>query len=282
VLIAHLAPPIAPDELWRAWSLDIVAWVGLLGALVLHTRGRRGLRRHRWRHRAFVAGVVALALALVSPLDALSSSLASAHMVQHLLLTLVAAPLLVASKPIPVFLRGLSPSRRRRVLALTRSDRPRDRGWSPHVVTLAVLHVVVLWLWHAGGLYDAALRNDLLHRLEHITFLATAVLSWAAILARGAAGLGLLVLFGLSVQSALLGALMTFAATPWYSSYAGRTAAWGLSPVADQQLAGVIMWVPGGGAFLVAALALLAVLVTDTPMRTPAELASGAGRGLAG
>ncbi len=204
MLIAHLDAPVAPAELWRAWNLDALLVLSLVAALVVHARGRRGGRR-RWRERAFVAGIVTLAVALVSPLDALSSSLASAHMVQHLLLTVVAAPLLVVSAPIPTLLRGLPRSLRRSLRGL-RPPPPR------HAVGWAVLATVVLWGWHAAGPYEAALSNDLIHRLEHVTFLVTALLSWTAILAPAGAGIGVLVLFGLSVQSGLLGALMTFAA----------------------------------------------------------------------
>jgi cytochrome c oxidase assembly factor CtaG len=236
---AHLDPPVDPGDLWTSWNLDIPLCLGLVVALVL---GRR--------HPVFLAAIITLAVALVSPLDALASSLASAHMAQHLLLTTIAAPLLALSA-------GTLLERFSSRSAWTRTCQ--------NPIAWAIVHTVVLWAWHAAALYEAALSNDVLHRLEHVTFLATATLAWAAILARGAAGLGVLVLFGLSVQSALLGVLMTFAPTPWYPTYAGRTEAWGLSPIADQQLAGVIMWVPGGGAYLVAALALLAMLVTDSP-----------------
>ena len=238
MLIGHLDPPVVPGELWSSWNLDIPLCLALVCALVV---GRR--------HPAFVAGIVALAVALVSPLDALSSSLASAHMVQHLLLITVAAPLLALTA--------------RTVLERLRLRSPQLRTFQ-NPIGWALVAAVVLWGWHAAVLYEAALRNDLLHRLEHVTLLATALLSWLAILSRGASGLGLLVLFGLSVQSGLLGVLMTFAPTSWYPTYAGRTAAWGMSPVADQQLAGVIMWVPGGGAYLVAALALLMSLLSET------------------
>ena len=125
---------------------------------------------------------------------------------------------------------------------------------------------MTLWAWHATSLYELALRNDLVHRLEHLTFLATAVCSWAAIIlvARrgGAIGTSVLVLFGLSVQGSILGALLTFARQPWYPSYEARTAAWGLTPLEDQQLAGVIMWVPAGVVYLGAALGLMIVLIS--------------------
>ena len=211
--------------------------------------------------RAFVAGVATLAVALASPLDGLSSSRASAHMIQHLLLTVVAAPLLSSAPRFPRC-SAVSPDRWPARSAACAFRRRIERG------PVAILHVIVLWSWHAAALYEAALRNDLLHRLEHVSFLVTALLVWAAVLSRRAAGIGVLVLFGLSVQSGLLGALMTFAPTPWYPTYS----------LADQQLAGVIMWVPGGGSYLVAALALLMSLVAASDRSPPGRPRDGAAR----
>ena len=131
-----------------------------------------------------------------------------------------------------------------------------------HPVAASLPFVAALWVWHAEGPYEEALANPYVHGLEHACFLATALLSWAAVLApprRRAAvpGMAVLVLFGLAMVSGLLGVLLTFAPTPWYPSYADTTGVWGLTPLEDQQLAGVVMWVPGGGAYLVAALALV-------------------------
>ena len=130
-----------------------------------------------------------------------------------------------------------------------------------------MVFAVTLWTWHAAGPYDLALRNDLVHRLEHAMFLAAAVASWWAILAAvqrrgGPVGTAVLVLFALSVQGSVLGALLTFASAPWYPSYGDRAAAWGLSALEDQQLAGAIMWVPGGLGYLVAGLAAVALAIT--------------------
>ena len=122
--------------------------------------------------------------------------------------------------------------------------------------------VIALWCWHLPALYEAALSNGWLHGLEHATFLLTALLSWAAILAAGRrrtnrCGLAVLVLFVLATQSGLLGVLLTFAPRPWYPSYEATTEAWGLTPLADQQLAGVIMWIPAGSVYMVVALLLV-------------------------
>ena len=274
MLIAHLDAPVVPAELWRAWNPDVLL-VPLAGR-----RARRPRTRPSRRQRAGGASgrsspaIVTLAVALVSPLDALSSSLASAHMVQHLLLTVVAAPLLVVSAPIPTLLRGLprsAPPSRSAASASPRTTSRRRRGRVPSTSSCC-----------GGGTPPRCTRR----RCATTWSIGSSTSrswsrrcsSWTAILAPAGAGIGVLVLFGLSVQSGLLGALMTFAREPWYPTYAGRTEAWGLSPLADQQLAGVIMWVPGGGAYLVAALALLTSLVAADDRSPPGRLRDGAAR----
>jgi putative membrane protein len=266
-LLAHPGQPPAPHDLWSAWSLHPVLLGGLLLAGWAYRRGqRRGPRRPADRRRAwcFAAALAALGLALLSPLDALSSALASAHMVQHLLLLLVAAPLLALSAPSGAILRG-SPlavrrasGRWRRRLGLTHANLRPLR----HPVTVSLGSVAVLWFWHAAAPYDAALDSEPLHLLEHASFLVTAVLFWHVVVGdRGAArvpgGLGVLLVFAMAMQSVFLSVLLTFARTPWYSRYATTTAPWGLDPLTDQQLAGALMWIPAGGLYLLVALALL-------------------------
>jgi len=139
-----------------------------------------------------------------------------------------------------------------------------------HPIAGGVVFAATLWVWHAAGPYELALRNHLAHRVEHAMFLAAAVASWWAIVAAierrsDRAGTAVLVLFALSVQGSVLGALLTFARAPWYPSYGDRAAAWGLSAMEDQQLAGVIMWVPGGLGYLVAGLAAIALVITRPP-----------------
>src|SRR5690606_27074901 len=202
--------------------------------------------------------------ALVSPLDAVSTALASAHMVQHVLLVLVAAPLLALAAPSSALLRG-TPLAVRRVHRRSRrglrlSDAQRQRLRDPVVVWL--LHVVTLWVWHARAPYDAALADDAVHALEHLTFLVTAVLFWRVVIGgRGSGrvpyGFGAMLVFAMGMQSVFLSLLLTFATSPWYEGYATTTRAWGLDHLADQQLAGVIMWVPAGMIYVVAGLALM-------------------------
>jgi putative membrane protein len=223
-ILAHPGQPPAPHDLWSAWSLHPVLLGGLLLAAWAYRRGQTsGPKRQvdRWRARCFTAALVALGLALLSPLDALSSALASAHMVQHLLLLLAAAPLLALSAPSSAILRG-SPlavrrasGRWRRRLGLTHGN----LGVLRHPVAVWLLSVGVLWFWHAAAPYDAALDSEFLHVLEHASFLVTAVLFWHAVIGvRGAArvsgGLGVLLVFAMAMQSVFLSALLTFARTP--------------------------------------------------------------------
>jgi putative membrane protein len=273
-ILAHPGQPPAPHDLWSAWNLDPVLLGGLLLTAWAYWRGQTsGPRRpiDTWRARCFTGALVALGLALLSPLDALSNALASAHMVQHLLLLLVAAPLLALSAPSSAILRG-SPlalrrasGRWRRRLGLTHGH----LGALRHPAAVWLLSVGVIWFWHAAAPYDATLDNQLLHVLEHASFLVTAVLFWQAVVGvRGAArvsgGLGVLLVFAMAMQSVFLSVLLTFARTPWYSGYATTTASWGLDPLTDQQVAGVIMWIPAGGIYLAAALVLLVTWIRAT------------------
>jgi putative membrane protein len=273
-LLAHPGQPPVPHDLWSAWNLQPVLLAGLLLAGWAYRRGRTGGPRRpvdTLRARCFTLALVALGLALLSPLDALSSALASAHMVQHLLLLVVAAPLLALSAPSSAILRG-SPlavrrasGRWRRRLGLTHGNLAVLR----HPAAVWLLSVGVIWFWHAAAPYDAALDNRFLHLLEHASFLVTAVLFWHVVIGvRGAArvsgGLGVLLVFAMAMQSVFLSVLLTFAGTPWYSGYATTTAPWGLDPLADQQLAGAIMWIPAGGIYLAAALVLLVSWIRAT------------------
>jgi putative membrane protein len=274
MLVAHAGQPPAPHDLWGAWNLEPLLVAGFVLVVWAYRRGQTGGGRRDadlWRARCFTGALLALGVALISPLDALSSALASAHMVQHMLLVLVAAPLLALSAPSSTLLRG-SPlgvrraaGRWRRRLRLTRANlRPLHDP-----VTVWLLHVGTLWFWHAAVPYDAALDNQLLHVVEHASFLLTAVLFWRVVigtrsLERVSNGFAVLFVFAMAMQSVFLSVLLTFARTPWYSGYATTTTPWGLAPLADQQLAGVIMWIPAGGVYLAAALTLMVAWIRAT------------------
>jgi putative membrane protein len=198
--------------------------------------------RQQWASRAttglaaalaYYGGIAVLAIALLSPLDGAAHRALWMHMVQHVLLISVAAPLLAAGRPVAVA-RAVSPW----WPPAWRVDR-----WAT-VVVAAGVEVATLLVWHIPWLYDAALAHDAVHGAEHVTLLVTAVALWIALvgLSGEQGGLAVVVLFVVSFPPLLLGAAMTFATTAWYPAYATPDH----QAVTDQQLAGVVMWAYGG------------------------------------
>ena len=268
VALAHDSEPLAPHDLWSAWTLEPAVLLGLGVAAWAYARGVRALWGRAGRGRgvrgrqvaAYAGGLVTLLVALVSPLDALSSALLSAHMTQHLLLILIAAPLLVLGAPPVTLLWALPEPSRRALAAWWRRTAAVRVGWHAltHPLLVWTLHAAVVWVWHLPRFYQAALRSGPVHVLEHASFLGTALLFWWVVVRcgeRGGLGYGpgLLYVFGMAIQSGVLGALMALSEAPWYPAYVPTTGAWGLTPRDDQQLAGLLMWVPAGLVYLVAA-----------------------------
>ena len=287
---AHEGTPPAPHDLWTAWTWDPAVVLGLVAGAWVYARGVRALWRRagagrgirRWQAAGGALGLVTLFLALVSPLDALSSALFSAHMVQHLLLILLAAPLLVLGRLQIAGLWALRPGARRRLTAWWKRTIGPRVAWQAlrRPLVAWALHSVALWVWHLPSLYQAALRSQLIHALEHATFLSTALLFWWALVhsttrGRFGYGSGLFYVFTLAAQGTALGALLTFSQSPWYPFYAASVATWGLSPLEDQQLAGLIMWIPGGLVYLAAGLWLVAAWLqtAEREMRREERLA---------
>jgi putative membrane protein len=270
-MILHPGAPAAPHDLLGAWSFEYGVVLPLALAGWLYIRGTRALWRSASPGRgvrtrevtAFGLGWLTLVIALVSPVHRLGEALFSAHMVQHELLMALAAPLLVLGRPLVPWVWALPPTWRRRVGRLT-SAAPFRKGWDgltlPGVAW--TLHAVAIWSWHLPALFQATLRSETVHALQHASFLGTGLLFWWTVLERRHGRLGwpgaVIALFTTAVHTGLLGALLTFSNRLWYPLYAPATAAWGLTPLEDQQLAGLIMWIPGGMAYLIAALALLA------------------------
>ncbi len=251
-----------------AW--DAVLWVALatgaamyaVGVCTLWRRAGAGQGVTLWQAVAFVVGWLALVGALLSPLDALSDVLFAAHMTQHELIMLVAAPLLVVARPAAAVLWAL-PQAQRRTIQAWRSPgvlRWWQRATAPVVVL--VLHGLVVWIWHLPRLFEAALQSEAVHALQHLMFFWTASLFWWALVhgRYGTLGYGVSVafVFATAVHSSLLGALLTFAPAPWYPTYQATAPAAGVDALADQQLAGLLMWVPAGVLLMLAGLALFA------------------------
>jgi cytochrome c oxidase assembly factor CtaG len=263
----HTGRAPEPHDLWHLWTRAPAATLGLGLALWLYLRGVRAYRHAAgswralttWRAASFVGGLAVVAIALLSPLDAVSSALFSVHMTQHMLLVVVAAPLLMLGDPQTATLWALGIGARRRVGLAWRHARAMRVAWHwlrrPLVTWL--LHVGALWLWHLPTLYDAALRDERVHIVEHATFFITALLFWSLLTERQpryrlGAGVGTLYLFAAALQCTLLGALIAVARRPWYVAHYGTTASWGLTPLEDQQIAGLIMWIPASFAYLIA------------------------------
>jgi putative membrane protein len=261
------AESIGRSEAWAHWSLaaEIVVPVALMllayGALVRRLR-RRAPAALRGRHVAsFLAGWLALTAALVSPLEGATEHFLAAHMLQHMLLIGVAAPLLAYGLPLARMPAALGDRGRRRLVLIRR----RLSGPLPRLAAVALLvllvHAAVVWSWHLPALYEAAVESPWLHALEHGLFLGTGLLLWWVVLEFGAATRPspamAAVLFIAAAQGAALGALMSFSTSPWYAAYAERAGAAGDDPLADQQLAGLLMWGLGAIAPVLVAGALL-------------------------
>jgi putative membrane protein len=278
---AHLAWTWNPDPLVLVPVLTLVL-LYVVGIARLWSRAGAGRGVPVWRALGYAAGLAALSAALVSPLDAAAEASFALHMAQHMLLVVVAAPLIVLGNFGVVALTAL-PSRLRVPLGRSFAAAPlrRVRAWLFAVPLATAVHGLVVWLWHAPRLYEAALADPLIHYLEHLTMFGTAVVFWWSALRvrrRGMPGYGAGVgaLFLTMLHTGLLGILITLAPAPLYPSYAAATPWLGLAPLEDQQLAGIVMLIPGGLAYLGGGLALLAAWLAAAEARTPA-----AGRGAA-
>ena len=270
ILLAYLPPALAhvvSDPVLPGWTFD--GWVvgPLLVAAAWYAAGWARVRRRardggsplgaKW----FVAGWLVLAGALLSPLHQAGERSFAAHMLEHELLMLVAAPLLVLSRPVGVALWAL-PHASRLAVARLGHRRTISTLWQTLTAPLVAtgLQAAALWLWHVPALFDAALETTGWHVAQHLTFLVTALLFWWSVLHAPGRRVGLAVgcLFFTSLISGALGALMALSQSPWYAGYADLGMdAFGLRPAEDQQLAGLLMWVPGGLLHALAGLTLL-------------------------
>jgi cytochrome c oxidase assembly factor CtaG len=266
VLILAASPVAAHGghEHGIGWTLDASVTVPLLlaavlyaiGAIRLHRRGGRGRSTLIGRGWLYAAGWLILAGALVSPLHEAGERSFTMHMIEHELLMLPAALLLVAAQPGPVLLWGLP-----RALRHLFGSCARWGVWHrlSEPITATGIQALVIWLWHMPGPFDLALRHEGWHIVQHLCFVVSALLFWWAMLHRSTEALAAICLFATSMIGAALGALMALATSPWYAAYSamGMTP-FGLGPEEDQQLAGLIMWIPGGLFHLGAALMFLA------------------------
>ena len=263
-----------------AWRPDVLAVLITLGTA--YTIGWYRLRRQRarvaqaWRLAVYLAGLGTVGLALLSPIDTYASRLFLMHMVQHEILIMVAPPLLLLADPFPVLIWGLPRTVRRSVRHLL------ARGaWVRRVLRAASwmpvawgIYVVNLWFWHIPAAYEAALRNNLLHGLEHLTFFATAVLFWWPIInpaprlhGQIAYGFRIVYVLAAAFQNTALGFTIAVIERVLYASYAIAPRLWNLSPLDDQAYGGAIMS-EGGMMFLIPLIVLVNQWLKEEERRT--------------
>lgn len=278
-LVAAMAPagaaahairqdPATPD-LWLVLAIGTPALAYCLGVARLWRSAGIGRGTRLGRVAAFLLGWSAAVTAFVSPLHALAERSFFGHMLVHTVLMVVAAPLLVLARPLAFFAWALRRPTRSR---LFRSRPARwllaGAGLATAPIAATILQAAVLSIWHLPALFDLALRYRWIHSLQHVTLLAASLLFWWAMLEgrRADDGKAVMCLFATSIHGTLLGAMLTVAAYPWYARPGGGTP-FGLSPIEDQQLGGLVMWVPAGLAYVTAGLAMFARWVRDASGR---------------
>lgn len=272
--------PRTTEELLTTWGLEPVTIICLAVSAILYVRGVRRFWRasgfghgiRRWEAGAFACGWLTLFIALVSPIHPWGRVLFSVHMTQHELLMLMAAPLIVLGKPLVAFLRAI-PTPWAWALAHATGVQWWQHTWRtltrPGVAF--VIQTVALWMWHVPVLFEACLYNEFVHLLQHVSFVASAALFWWAVTQgrQHALGYGVAVLFVFStaMHSGLLGVLLAFDDSVWYPSYARTTQRWGLDAVEDQQLVGLIMWIPAGVLYIIPGIILFGVWLRESEAR---------------
>jgi putative membrane protein len=224
-----------------------------------------------WQVVCFGTGLVGALAVLVGPIDARAGSSLTVHMVQHVVLMGVAAPLLAIGEPAVALLYAFDERTRARLSPWWRRAlrSQRGQGWLVWIAVTLGLQTAVLLAWHLPGPYDSALRHPLLHGLEHLSFLLTAAAFWWVIAGTGwksRRGGAVLAVFASWFPAMGLGALMTMAATPWYPAYVVHTR---IGALTDQQMAGAVMWSIGGLASVVAAAVLFITWLADFDRRYP-------------
>jgi cytochrome c oxidase assembly factor CtaG len=253
------------------WTFDPWILAPLLVLALLYLSGTARLRLRRGKHvratRAgwfFWSGLAVLVLALVSPIHELGEHLFTVHMIEHELVVAVAAPLLVLARPTALLLWGL-PAAARRHAGAAMSSRVSRGLWriltAPSVATS--LHGLAIWVWHYPPLFDATVTDITMHRLQHLSFFGTAILFWWALIWRADRGAAAWHQFVTMLHTSILGALIALVPTVLYRVQTQYAAEWQMTPLEDQQLAGIIMWVPGGIIYAGAALWFLKTWIRD-------------------
>jgi putative membrane protein len=268
--IANVIPtlpsiPIVPhDQIegiwWQAWNLDIQYLIPVALMAFFYVRGlTRWKERSRdhspWRTASYLGGLLLLALIYESPLDRLGEHHFSMHMIQHSIAMMIIPPLIYLGAPTTPVLRGLPRGVRHRVVEPILNHPVTRAAWNflTNPIIAIAMFTLTQWSWHLmPGWYDHALNDDRIHDLQHITFLAVAMLFWWNIIdpkprhSRVPMGFRILYLYAAMIPKHFLAAMITFASTVFYPTYERVYLFLPGTPLQDQQMAGLLMWVPFG------------------------------------
>lgn len=263
---------VAGVSAWDAAALAALCLAGMLYALGSWRLARRRATSRSIERFCFWLGWAVIVSAIAPPMDGAAAQTFSMHMAQHELLMLIGAPLMIVGRPIVPWLWALP--RRGRALAGAGLQRgPISGAWrvATTPVVAWVVHGLVIWVWHAPALYEAAVRSEAIHAFQHVTFVGTAALFWWGLVygryGRAAYGASVLYVFTTMVHTGVLGAAFALSTSPFYGVYEERAAGAGLDAVLDQQLAGLYMWIPAGVVLMVCGLALLVAWLSEAERR---------------
>ena len=262
-----------------SWSFEPTIVIGVLVAGGLYARGWRRLRRRGqggkflkpWRAWCYAGGLATVVIALMSPIATFDSVFFFMHMTEHVLLIMIAAPLIWLGAPMVPTLWGFNRTARIRIGKIFHESHPVHRFFTYLTqpgVALAI-YVLVLFGWHFPPLYDAAQGSTLIHELEHAMFMGAALIYWWPVIHPSGArrrlgyGAGILYIFPAKIAGFVLGAGLTLSAEPYYQTFLDSPSIWGLDPLGDQQLGGLIMWVVGGLLYIIPLLALVIMMMRE-------------------
>jgi len=275
--VVHAHETALPD--WRVSAWDAAVMIGLVIGALGYAAGSRRLARRGARVRtveraSFWIGWATLLAAVAPPLDRAATLTFSSHMAQHELLMLVGAPLMIVGRPIVPWLWALPlPARSQAAAGL--QHRAPTWVWraATNPIAAVLLHGAIVWVWHLPAFYEAAVRSEPIHAFQHATFVGTSVLFWWGLVygryGRAAYGASALYVFTTMTHTGLLGALFALSTAPFYELYADRASALGIDAARDQQLAGLVMWIPAGVVLMVFGLALVVAWIAESERRLP-------------